>query len=147
MGARTYHACVKYPDEARSLWQTSVPRSGLAATVQGELLRAVEKLRDEAQRNGNINWNQDHQALIAYLRDTLPMRRNGHANAVLSCRDERLAQRASWLWWVAACEGVGAAEGIGQPVVACHVADHVRGVVAGHPGGCDIQRAAGVTPA
>jgi hypothetical protein len=63
------------------------------------------------------------------------------------CRDERLAQRASWLWWVAAGEGVGAAEGIGQPVVACHVADHVRGVVAGHPGGCDIQRAAGVSPA
>lgn len=71
VGARTYHACVKYPDEARSLWQTSVPRSGQAATVQGELLRAVEKLRDEAQRNGNINWNQDHQALIAYLRNTL----------------------------------------------------------------------------
>lgn len=62
---------MKYPDEARSLWQTSVPRSGQAATVQGELLRAVEKLRDEAQRNGNINWNQDHQALIAYLRNTL----------------------------------------------------------------------------
>ena len=66
---------MKYPDEARSLWQTSVPRSGLAATVQGELLRAVEKLRDEAQRNGNINWNQDHQALIAYLRDpSTPLR-------------------------------------------------------------------------
>jgi hypothetical protein len=28
---------------------------GLADTVQGELLRAVEKLRDEAQRNGNVN--------------------------------------------------------------------------------------------
>jgi hypothetical protein len=62
---------MEYPDEARSLWQTSVPRNGQAATVQGELLRAVEKLRDEAQRNGNINWNDSHQALIAYLRDTL----------------------------------------------------------------------------
>jgi hypothetical protein len=62
---------VKYPEEARSLWQASVPHSGQAATVQGELLRAVEKLRDEAQRNGNINWNDGHQALIAYLQDTL----------------------------------------------------------------------------
>ena len=39
---------VKYQQEARSLWQTSVPPRGQAATVQGELLRAVEKLRDEA---------------------------------------------------------------------------------------------------
>lgn len=66
-----YPDLVKYPDEARSLWQTSVPRSGQAATVQGELLRAVEKLRDEAQRNGNLNWNDGHQALIAYLQNTL----------------------------------------------------------------------------
>jgi hypothetical protein len=69
--ARAYPDPVKYPEEARSLWQTSVPRSGQAATVQGELLRAVEKLRDESQRNGNINWNDSHQALIAYLQDTL----------------------------------------------------------------------------
>lgn len=62
---------MKYPDEARSLWQTSVPPSGQAATVQGELLRAVEKLRDEAQRKGNLNWNDGHQALIAYLQDSL----------------------------------------------------------------------------
>ena len=31
----------------------------------------MEKLRDESQRNGNINWNDGHQALIAYLQDTL----------------------------------------------------------------------------
>lgn len=35
-------------------------------------LRAVEKLRDEAQRNGNINWDTGHEILIAYLRDNLP---------------------------------------------------------------------------
>ncbi len=70
-GYRAYPDPVKYPEEARSLWLASVPRSGQAATVQGELLRAAEKLRDEAQRNGNINWNDGHQALIAYLQDTL----------------------------------------------------------------------------
>ena len=62
---------MKYPQEARSLWRTWVPHSGQAATVQGELLRAVEKLRDEAQRNGNINWDGGYETLIAYLRDNL----------------------------------------------------------------------------
>jgi hypothetical protein len=62
---------VEYLQEARSLWQTSVPPHGQAPTVQGELLRAVEKLRDEAQRNGNLNWSSGHEAFIAYLRETL----------------------------------------------------------------------------
>jgi hypothetical protein len=39
--------------------------------VQGELLRAVEKLRDEAQRNGNLNWGSGQKAFIAYLRENL----------------------------------------------------------------------------
>jgi hypothetical protein len=62
---------VKYFEEARSLWQTSVPPRGQAATVQGELLRAVEKLRDEDQRNGNLNWGSGHEEFIAYLREKL----------------------------------------------------------------------------
>jgi hypothetical protein len=62
---------VNYQQEARLLWQTSVPPRGQAATVQGELLRAVEKLRDEAQRNGNLNWGSGHEAFIAYLRENL----------------------------------------------------------------------------
>ena len=39
--------------------------------MQGELIRAVEKLRDEAQRNGNVNWGADHVRLAEYVRDTL----------------------------------------------------------------------------
>jgi hypothetical protein len=35
---------------------------------------------------------------------------------------------------------VGAAEGFGEPVPACHVPGQVGGVLAGHPGGCDIWR-------
>lgn len=62
---------MKYSEEARSLWRTSVPRRGQAATVQGELLRAVEKLRDEAQRNGNINWDSGHEILVEYIRHKL----------------------------------------------------------------------------
>jgi hypothetical protein len=34
-------------------------------------MRAVEKLRDEAQRNGNINWGKGHVILAEYLRATL----------------------------------------------------------------------------
>ncbi|MFD3274338.1 hypothetical protein ACE3MS_30040 [Paenibacillus dendritiformis] len=49
---------MKYFNEAKYLWQTYVPKQGQAETVQGELIRAIEKLRGEAQRNGNINWDK-----------------------------------------------------------------------------------------
>ena len=48
-----------------------MPARGQAATVQGELIRAVEKLRDEAHRNGNVNWSDDHAILVNYVRNTL----------------------------------------------------------------------------
>jgi hypothetical protein len=62
---------VKYFKEASELWKAFVPSTGQAETVQGELVRAVEKLRDEAQRNGNMNWDDGHEILAAFLRDTL----------------------------------------------------------------------------
>lgn len=58
-------------DEARHIWQEYVPRSGQAATVQGELLRAVEKFRDEATRNGNGNWDEGFEFLLVYLEEHL----------------------------------------------------------------------------
>jgi hypothetical protein len=62
---------VQYPEEARTLWHTYVPPRGQAETVQGELIRAIEKLRDEAQRNGNANWDESHVILAEFVRDTL----------------------------------------------------------------------------
>jgi hypothetical protein len=62
---------MKFFEEAGHLWRNFAPARGQADTVQGELIRAVEKLRDEAQRNGNINWDDGHQILAAYVRDTL----------------------------------------------------------------------------
>ena len=53
------------------IWSRDVPRSGQSLTVQGELLRASEKLRDEAQRNGNANWDHGHVVLATYILDTL----------------------------------------------------------------------------
>lgn len=61
-----------YFETAKVIWKKLVPGSGQADTVQGELLRAVEKLRDEAQRNGNGNFNKNcHGLLINYLRGYL----------------------------------------------------------------------------
>jgi hypothetical protein len=61
----------RYPEEAKQLWKKYVPPSGQADTVQGELIRAVEKLRHEAQRNGNGNWDQGHEIFCSFIRDTL----------------------------------------------------------------------------
>jgi hypothetical protein len=57
-----------YFETAKIIWQKLVPKSGQADTIQGELLRAIEKLRDEAQRNGNVNFHKNcHGLLIEYL--------------------------------------------------------------------------------
>jgi hypothetical protein len=58
---------MQHPDEASRIWREFVPQAGQADTVQGELLRAVEKLRDEAIRNGNLNWDAGFEILVEYL--------------------------------------------------------------------------------
>jgi hypothetical protein len=45
--------------EQQRLWNALVPKSGRAATLQGELIRIAGKLTDEAYRNGNMNWDDD----------------------------------------------------------------------------------------
>jgi hypothetical protein len=60
-----------YFEEAKQIWKSFVPKSGQAETVQGELLRAVEKLRDEALRNGNMNWDEGFEILLNYLENKL----------------------------------------------------------------------------
>ena len=62
---------VDYLEECRNIWRDFVPESGQSDTVQGELLRAVEKLRDEAIRNGNGNWDEGFRILLSYLRQHL----------------------------------------------------------------------------
>ncbi len=52
---------------ARWIWANLVPKSGQASSVQGELLRAVERLRWEAQGNGNINWDEGFARFVAFL--------------------------------------------------------------------------------
>ncbi len=53
------------------VWHHLVPKSGQSDTVQGELLRSIEKLRWEAQNNGNQNWDTGFEKLINFLESTL----------------------------------------------------------------------------
>jgi hypothetical protein len=53
------------------LWDQLVPASGQAATVQGELIRSIGRLRDEAYRNGNVNFDGGHRIMCDFLRDRL----------------------------------------------------------------------------
>lgn len=55
----------------RWIWKHWVPKSGQADTVQGELLRAVERLRWECHNNGNGNWDSGFERLLEYLSETL----------------------------------------------------------------------------
>jgi len=58
---------MKYFEEAKFIWKNYVPKSGQADTVQGELLRVIEKLRYEAQDNGNINWDDGFEMFCHYI--------------------------------------------------------------------------------
>lgn len=58
---------VKWWEEQPRLWKKLVPRSGQAATIQGELIRCTGKLTDEAYRNGNINWDSGYERLARFV--------------------------------------------------------------------------------
>jgi hypothetical protein len=58
-------------DDFRRLWRELVPAAGPADSLQGELLRAVENLRDESCRNGNRNFGLRHLEQCRLLTDTL----------------------------------------------------------------------------
>lgn len=58
--------------ECRFIWKNYVPENGQAKCLQGELLREIEKIRCEAQDNGNINWDEDVDVnRLAYVEDNL----------------------------------------------------------------------------
>lgn len=68
LGVRGYK--MQHFDVCKRLWQTKVPESGQADTVQGELLREIEKLRSEAMDNGNINWDDNYAFFCDNLKNT-----------------------------------------------------------------------------
>ena len=61
----------KYFDECNYIWKNYVPEIGQANVLQGELLRELEKLRYEAQNNGNMNWDKDFEYFCDFISETL----------------------------------------------------------------------------
>lgn len=61
----------KYFDECKFIWKSYVPKNGYSTVLQGELLRELEKLRCEAQDNGNINWNEEFSFFCDFIKETL----------------------------------------------------------------------------
>lgn len=55
---------LKYLEECKFIWKNYVPQRGQSDVLQGELLREIEKLRCEAQDNGNINWDEDFEFFL-----------------------------------------------------------------------------------
>ena len=48
-----------------------VPLMSQAVTIQGELLRCIDNLRDESLRNGNSNWDRANDEEIEFLSEIL----------------------------------------------------------------------------
>lgn len=65
------HKRIRNLDDFRRLWKELVPLAGPADSLQGELLRAVENLRDESFRNGNRNFGPRHLGQCRLLLHTL----------------------------------------------------------------------------
>ena len=56
---------------ARWIWKNLVPKVGRSQSIQGEVLRAIEKLRWEAQSNGNINGGALHDHYADFIESSL----------------------------------------------------------------------------
>lgn len=55
----------------KKIWKELVPKSGQADSLQGELLRQAEKLRNEAMDNGNVNWDDNFEWFCDFISETL----------------------------------------------------------------------------
>jgi hypothetical protein len=53
------------------VWDHLIPDSGQSLSIQGEIFRAIQKLRWEAQENGNINWDACFVMFIEFLQEHL----------------------------------------------------------------------------
>jgi hypothetical protein len=62
---------MKYFEEVKVIWKNHVPKCGQSDTVEGELIRAVERLRHEAHVNGNINWDKGFEMFCEYIWNVL----------------------------------------------------------------------------
>ncbi len=54
----------RWQDQYNELWNTLVPGSGKAKTVQGEMIRIVGRVTNEILDNGSINWGDDFKLML-----------------------------------------------------------------------------------
>jgi hypothetical protein len=57
--------------EYTRLWRELVPKTGTAATVQGEVIRIMGTSTREAYQNGNNNWSERHDIQMRFVEATL----------------------------------------------------------------------------
>ena len=59
----------KYPEIVNYIRTDLISVSGEAETLEGEMLRGLDILKDEAYRNGNVNYSKAHNAFAAFILD------------------------------------------------------------------------------
>jgi len=99
-----------WQEQHEELWNLLVPSSGLASTVQGELVRIAGRISYEIEGNGGVNWDKDYakmaQHFVQMLHQGIPLPSEDieEANNIIGSmrtidgRSQRLAQLA--LAWV-----------------------------------------------
>jgi len=60
-----------YESRFQYYWKELVPPMNEADTKQGELVRCIGNLEDEANRNGNENWDELNEEEVDYLTKNL----------------------------------------------------------------------------
>jgi len=65
--ARAGNRSYDWRREFTRLWDSLGPALGQADTLQGELIRIMGKLTDEAYRNGNRNWDSDCERMLRFV--------------------------------------------------------------------------------
>ena len=69
LGIRGYKS--SHLETCKMIWHNYVPERGQADCIQGELLRQLESLRNEARGNGNINWDDNFAFFCDFIGKTL----------------------------------------------------------------------------
>ena len=60
-----------YDSAASFMWYTYVPKVGQAKTIQGELIRSLERLDNEIRGNAKFNWSKQYVILGNELKEYL----------------------------------------------------------------------------
>lgn len=60
-----------YPEIVKNIRENMIPITGQAESLEGEMLRNLDILKDEAYRNGNVNFSDSHKAFAEFILDNL----------------------------------------------------------------------------